>query len=151
MSPRQIGDRRQKPSLDRRLGPARRIKKRRDFLAIQQGGKRVRSKHFVVAYRQLERQPESGAFPESRIGITITRKVDKRAVGRNRVKRRVREFFRLFRHRLSFAADIVVVALSGSTNLTTEEIQRELGGVFRRAGLFPQRAPRRQTQPHEET
>ena len=45
----------------------------------------------------------------SRLGLAITKKMVKRAVDRNRIKRIVRESFRLNQHRLG-AVDIVVLA-----------------------------------------
>lgn len=113
------------------LRPRQRIKKRKEFLQIQESGKKSRTRHFLISVvpNQSERQT-------SRIGITITKKVDKRAVGRNYVKRHVREFFRHQRDNLRSDFDIVVVALSGSSALTREEITRELWGAFRKGKLF---------------
>jgi ribonuclease P protein component len=48
-----------------------------------------------------------------RLGLAITKKVAKRAVDRNRIKRIVRESFRLNQHRLGML-DIVVLARAGT-------------------------------------
>lgn len=48
-------------------------------------------------------------LPYSRLGLAIAKKSVRRAVDRNRVKRLVREYFRLHAHHLP-AVDIVVMA-----------------------------------------
>ena len=47
------------------------------------------------AYFRIIARPAS--TPESRIGLAVSRKVDRRAVGRNRIKRVARESFRHWR------------------------------------------------------
>lgn len=113
------------------LRPRQRIKKRKEFLRIQESGRKSRTRHFLVVA-----SPSKDKFPKSRIGITITKKVDKRAVGRNYVKRHVREFFRHQKDNLRAPTDIVVVALNGSSALSREEITRELWGGFKKGQLF---------------
>ncbi len=109
---------------DFRLGPSRRIKRRQDFLRIQSSGQKFRSKHFLIAV--CPRQDVESGSCESRIGVTITTKVHKRAVRRNRLRRRTREIFRIYRPRLRKPMDIVVIALSGSTELAFGEAKWEL-------------------------
>ena len=63
-----------------------RVRKRREFLQIQNAGRRVATRHFLVVYAC------SGDGPP-RLGITVTKKIGN-AVARNRIKRAVREAFR---------------------------------------------------------
>lgn len=63
---------------------------RSDFLAIQKHGKRWTSRGLVLQVREND----VGII---RVGYTVTKRVDKRAVVRNRIKRRLR----------SIAADIL--------------------------------------------
>lgn len=127
---------------DQTLGPARRVQARRDYLFIQQNGEKHRSKHLLVAIlprRINPNLPDVPAPAESRIGITVTTKVHKRAVMRNRLKRRVREIFRRYRARFEHHFDIVVIALNGATDLDYREVEKELCWCLRRAGLLPDR------------
>ena len=48
------------------------------------------------------------------------------AVERNRVKRRVREFFRLYRPELQPAHDLLVIARAGAEELSFEDVEIEL-------------------------
>jgi ribonuclease P protein component len=132
---------------DLSFGPERRVKRRREFLQIQGSGRKYRSPHFLliaVATEKLstetsrsERTAEEGqSLAESRLGVTITTKVHKRAVRRNKLRRRIREIFR--HQRLSFrsAYDLVVIALTGSTDLEFPQIEEELCSLLKKANIL---------------
>lgn len=71
----------------RRTWPkAVRIRKRREFLAVQGGGRKVHGRHFLV----IVGEP---AGLRGRLGITVTKRVGN-AVTRNRIRRWVRELVR---------------------------------------------------------
>jgi ribonuclease P protein component len=61
----------------------------------------------------------------SRLGITVSKKVGS-AVQRNRIRRLVREFFRLNRSRLCTPQDIVIIAKRNLTTLAYQDVYREL-------------------------
>ena len=71
-----------------------------------------------------------------RLGLAVSRKVDKRAVGRNRIKRVMREMFREYRAVLQMA-DYVVVARPGAAALDHEQLRNTLLSLLRRAGALP--------------
>lgn len=113
-----------------RLRKADRILDRRDFLRVQQTGRRVHSRHFVIIVAAAERQ---------RIGITVTKRVAN-AVGRNRIKRVLREVFRRNRALFPQAAEIVVVARQGAQHLGYHAAREELAALsptLRRAATRP--------------
>jgi len=101
------------------LGKEVRLRLRRDFLRIQNRGRKYHSPNFVIASTT---QPSSGAL---RVGLTVSRRVGN-AVVRNRLKRRLREFFRLHRGELPTARDVVVIAKPGAAKLTYSELVEEL-------------------------
>ena len=70
------------------------------------------------------------SLPQRRLGITVGKHVGT-AVKRNRVKRLIREFFRLNKARLPASTDIVVVAKEGAAGLNLWQVSDELKGIFR--------------------
>ena len=120
---------------DARFPASHRLRRRGDFLKVQRDGARVHTPHFVVV---VLRRPEGGAL--RRLGITVTKKVSG-AVGRNRVKRVMREVFRQNRHLFPEGCDVVVIAKSGAPELRYAEAVAELTKV-RRALEHAARRPR---------
>ncbi|MDB9535474.1 ribonuclease P protein component [Dolichospermum planctonicum CS-1226] len=68
------------------LPKAYRLKSRQDFQAVFREGIRRHSSHFTL--RALKPSPDT-APPATKIGIAISTKVSKRAVVRNKIKRRI--------------------------------------------------------------
>jgi ribonuclease P protein component len=66
-----------------------------------------------------------------RIGMAIPKKHIKSAVGRNRIRRIVREQFRRQQHKLP-AIDIVVIAKAGIADLSNQEINKVLDKLWRK-------------------
>jgi len=97
---------------------ATRLLLRREFLFLQHRGKRRYSPHFVVisAPTQGER---------SRLGITTSRHFGK-AVIRNRVRRMLREFFRIHQAEISPAQDILIIPKVGADTLSLRQVTEEL-------------------------
>ena len=88
-----------------RLPKAARLVRRREFLAVQERGKRLHAGQYVVLGLP-------NGCGHARLGVTVSSKVAN-AVGRNRVKRWVREAFRAVREELP-PMDLVVIARSGA-------------------------------------
>lgn len=100
------------------FSPNHRIKKKGDFTRLQSGAGKIYSKHFLFVIGP-------SLTSESRIGLTVTRKIDSRSVYRNRLKRRLREVFRHARPGLVQALDIIAIARQGASALTRHEIEHE--------------------------
>ncbi len=71
-----------------------------------------------------------------RLGLAVSRKVDKRAVGRNRIKRRLRERFRLLHACLAPGA-YVVVARSGAARADSAALNTAFEHLLRRLRALP--------------
>lgn len=106
-----------------------RIKRRNEFERIQSRGRKLHAPHFILIY-------EKSKSPPARLGITITTKVEPRSVGRNRIKRRIREIFRLNKHSLRDPLDLVIIGKQGVSECTYKEIEQELLGTLRHHGLL---------------
>ena len=102
---------------------ARRLRRRGDFVRLQPSRTRVHTPHFLLL---LGKSPNEAA--PARLGVTVTRKVGS-AVERNRVKRVVREAFRLDPGLLPDGVDLVVIAKDGAPTLGLFAVQAEWDGV----------------------
>lgn len=100
-----------------------RLLKRAEFLRLSEIGQKLHVPHFLLLYSAAET-----AFP--RIGITVSRKIGK-AIIRNRIKRIVRDYFRL-RKRSFPPSDFNIIAKRGAGELSFSEIQAELDKAFAR-------------------
>ena len=96
-----------------------RLLTRREFLLLQNRGKRRHCPHFVVIL-----SPATGK--RSRLGITVTRRFGN-AVARNRMKRLLREFFRMHQMQLSSSQDVLIIPRAGAHTLALTHIAEELG------------------------
>ncbi len=100
-----------------------RIHRRGDFLRILPMGKKFQTDHF-----QIRITPNRLVY--SRLGISVGKRVGT-AVQRNRVKRRVREYFRLNKGFLLESSDFVVIAKEGAADLKFCQISQELKKILR--------------------
>ena len=81
----------------------RRLLRSPEFTACYEQGRKHYCKSFILFVRKRS-QPEGGL----RLGLTVSKKVG-HAVARNRIKRVVREYFRLHQSDFELPLDIVVV------------------------------------------
>jgi ribonuclease P protein component len=108
-----------------------RLRQRADFTRVFDGGRRLASP--VLALHWL-------SAPEARLGIAVSRKVDPNAVGRNRIKRVLRDAFRACRAQLS-PADYVVVARAAASALDKAGLREAFLEALQRAGALPPISP----------
>ncbi len=99
-----------------RFRPLDRIRRRSEYQAIYDKGRRIPSGHFVLFVMR-------NAVGRPRLGITMTRRVGG-AVRRNRAKRLVREVFR--RHKSEWTCvDVVVNGRPGLDRVSFEQLESE--------------------------
>jgi len=90
------------------------LRKPREYKNVYNRGKRIRGDRITIIY-----VPNDGE--ENRLGISVHG--IKRAVKRNRIKRIIREFFRLNRSFITPASDIVIAIRDGFSSDSTNEIK----------------------------
>ncbi|MBN1664189.1 MAG: ribonuclease P protein component [Deltaproteobacteria bacterium] len=95
-----------------------RIRKRKEYLTIDKQGVRSYSENFII----IVNRNRSGV---KRLGITVSKKVGN-AVKRNRIKRLLREFFRLNKSDFADSQDIVIIVKRDIPDLTYQDVNRQL-------------------------
>ena len=108
-----------------RFPKSSRLRRRSEFLRVQEGGRKFHTDSFLVFVLP---QGDPGA---TRVGVTASRKLGG-AVVRNRVKRLVREAFR--RHKMLFPGglDVVFVAKKSAVDASYDQVVREIDKLCRK-------------------
>jgi ribonuclease P protein component len=99
-----------------------RILKHSGFLNLNRSGKTVWGHFFMVVYTHNRNE-------KSRVGITVSKRVGN-AVARNRLKRIIREIFRVNRGLIHGHWDLNVIVKKGAADLSHQEVSLSLTQVF---------------------
>lgn len=91
---------------------------RKEYDAVWKGGRKIHVNHFLIIVLQKKCGP-------TRLGLTVSRKIGG-AVARNRLKRLLREYFRLSYNFLPPSIELLIVAKKGAASLTFEGVSKEL-------------------------
>lgn len=100
----------------------KRLLNRKDFVNLNFSGKRFKTEHFSVLFK------ENGLII-TRLGITVNKRIGN-AARRNRIKRLIREFFRLNKDKFQKGYDVIIIANRGAHDLVFQDIERELGNLI---------------------
>jgi ribonuclease P protein component len=98
--------------------PAQRLRHKSEFDLVYRESRRSADAMFAILARDSK-------LPHARLGLSIAARIIGNAVERNRIKRVVRESFRLHQAALP-NVDIVVNARSGAKRATNAELRRSL-------------------------
>ena len=119
--------------------PSARLRRQRDFDAVFESGVRVHGTLVSLIGRRTE--------GELRIGIACGKRYSKRAVDRNRFRRRAREAFRLSRGELPAGLDVVLLPTCKPPEPTYAAIALEVPALIRRLARKLDEAPARAKAP----
>lgn len=107
-----------------RFTKADKLLRRAEFVSLSQFGNKIQNRYFLAFIAK-------GKSDRSRLGITITKKVG-HAAARNRIKRIVREYFRLNRQRLEEFWDINLIVKRQANTVSNKTIFLSLDNLFER-------------------
>jgi ribonuclease P protein component len=108
----------------RRFTKDDRIRKRSEFLRVQRLGVKVSSRSFLLFARK-------NGLGRARLGVTVSKRVGN-AVRRNRIKRLVREVYRLNREKFPGDIDLVVVAKKNAVGGCYDDVRHDLCQAVRK-------------------
>lgn len=103
----------------RRFPRASRLTRRADFDRVFAEGSRYKATYFTVLV--------AGSAEGARLGMVVGRRVSKRAVTRNRVRRQARE---TFRHAELPPIDVVLIGRPGLDRVTSAQLREDLNKTF---------------------
>ena len=112
----------------RRFTGDEKVRNRNDFIRAYAEGKRRGCSEFAGFYLKTEHGP-------TRLGLSVGKKVGG-AVVRNRVKRCIREIFRLHKHLLKPGYDIVLNVRKGCETRKYSELENSILRFFSATGLL---------------
>lgn len=110
-----------------------RLKNKKDFEKIFEQGKGFKQDFLFL--KIIENN-----LKKARFGFVVSKKVSKKAVVRNKIKRRLREIVRnkLKQEQIKIGIDGVLVALQGIDEKEFEEIEKIIDTLFNKAGITKQ-------------
>lgn len=108
--------------------PAVRVRSGAEYKQVFDQAKRVSHPLLALHWRRAD--------ADARLGLAVSRKVDTRAVVRNRIKRVCRDRFRHLQRELA-GGDYVIVARAAAAKATNAELSDAFLQVLRRAGALP--------------
>lgn len=109
------------------------LRKNNEFRTVYRRGKSFSTDILVLYIYKLniKNKPEK----ENRVGISVSKKVGKSVI-RSRVKRLIRESYRLNGSNLKQGYDLVFIARTTSKDKSFKEIEDSMKKLFKKAGLY---------------
>jgi len=99
-----------------------RISSPQDFRKVMRVGRRLSSQNFILFIKKNDHLFH-------RLGIVVKKEIGP-ATFRNRMKRYIREFFRLQKHQIKGSYDIILMVKKGCSINRYQEAEEELRGLF---------------------
>lgn len=106
-----------------------RLSRKEDFTDVYRTGKSVANYQFILYYKRNE------ALNHFRLGISASRKIGG-AVVRNRVRRRLKEIFRLHADEIQGGYDLVLIVRKAAVEMEYAALAGSVRHILKKAGLL---------------
>jgi len=111
------------------LNHAVRLRKNSEFQRVKQQGRSIMSPLLILAWMTND-------VVRTRVGFVISKRISKRAVDRNYIKRLLSEAIRVFLPRLPGGLDIVVSARPKASTADLRTLKQDMFTLLRQAHLL---------------
>jgi len=101
-------------NIDNSFNHHHRLKSTQNFKCVFATGKKKHNQHFSIYYAKNN-------LTGPRIGVVVSKRCCRYAVGRNRIKRVLKEWFRLQKHQIA-PVDLVIIARKSTKNMNNHDI-----------------------------
>lgn len=105
-----------------------RLRKNMEFKKVYNGGKNFWNRNLVLYIKKNN-------LEEPRLGITITKKVGN-AVVRNKIRRRIKEIYRLNLHRIKGGYDLIIIPKKNVVDISFKDLESALNHILKRSNMF---------------
>jgi len=106
-----------------------RLKKRNDFDKAFRRGRKFKEDFLLL-------RVVKNNFRKSRFGFIVSQKVSKKAVSRNKIKRRLRALVNIKIPKIKEGIDVVMIANPGLEKKDFWELEEIVDNIFKKADLF---------------
>ncbi|MGL5942760.1 MAG: ribonuclease P protein component [Waterburya sp.] len=118
------------------LPQAHRLRNRRDYRTVYEKGFRRYSPHLTLIALAPSEQLNILAAPKTKFGISISKKVSKKAVVRNRLKRQIKGVIRTKLLSISPGWKLIIVVKPKAIECKYEHFLRELEELLKQAKII---------------
>lgn len=105
-----------------------RLRKNIEFKRVYNGGKNFWNRNLILYIKKNK-------LEESRLGITITKKIGN-AVVRNKIRRRIKELYRLNMHRFKNGYDLIFIPKKNVVDLSYKELESAFLHILKISGIL---------------
>lgn len=105
-----------------------RIKKKKDFEIIFKNSKSFKNKLFIL-------RAKKNNLDLCRVGLIVSQKVSKKAVVRNKIRRRLSKLLSERLKNIELGTDIIFIALSGIEKKEFQEIREGVDNILAKANV----------------
>ena len=104
------------------------LQRKVDFDRVFKKNQHFGNRHFTFLYMKNQ-------LDHNRLGIMVSKKVSKKAVVRNRIRRQIREAYRLQMDGFASGVDCIIIAKGSCVNGEYKDLYKSLGHLFYKTGL----------------
>ena len=105
------------------------LKKENDFKKVFKQGQVFGNRTFVMYFLK-------NRSPVNRLGIIVSKKISKKAVVRNKIRRQIKEAYRLNEEKISHGYDVILIAREVIKTTDYHKIEKSLLHLFYKKNLL---------------